>query len=430
MKHSVRATIDATIDTIRGANISLNAVGTDLYAQAQARADELDHLPAAQRGRLHGLPIAVKEEFDIAGVPTTYGTATHATPAAADCEVITRLRAAGAVVVCTTRMPEFGAWPATESHAGGITRNPLDLSRTPGGSSGGSAALVAAGAVPVALGSDGGGSLRIPAAHCGLVALKPSRGLIPTDPYPDLWCTLGTGGALARSVDDLASVLSVMADKDLQPRTASALTVAWTTRSTTPTARAHRYHRRAVAGAVNTMQALGHSVHRYDGSLPDPTSAFVPQFLRGLSDEVHRVDRPELAEPRTRRLAALGTHLPASILTRAIRTGKDLKERIDRIFDDADVLMLPTVATRPAQAGSFLHRGALSSMAGSVPSVAYTALFNVTGHPAAAVPMGVAADGLPVSVQVVGPHGADDIVLAVAAQLMDQVIPAERASVA
>jgi amidase len=154
--------------------------------------------------------VAIKEELDVAGTVTTFGGKANSSPAAADAEPVRRLRAAGAVVVGKTTMPEFGAFPYTESAARGITRNPWDPTRTPGGSSGGSAVAVATGMVPVALGGDGGGSIRIPAACCGIFGLKPQRGRVSNAPHEHLWWALGTVGPLSRSVRDSALVYDVL----------------------------------------------------------------------------------------------------------------------------------------------------------------------------------------------------------------------------
>lgn len=377
-------------------------------------------MPADKRGPLHGLPIAIKEEYDIRGVITSYGGQANTTPAAADCEVVARLRAAGAIFVATTRMPEFGAWPQTESLAGGITRNPWDLDHTPGGSSGGTAALVAAGTVPLAMGSDGGGSIRIPSAFCGLVGLKGTRGLVSTAPYPDLWGTLGVDGPLARSVDDLELIFSVITDTPVEIIDVPSLRIAATTRRTSPLVRVHRENRGAVALATRKARALGHSVRELESRLPDPTASFLPQFLASLADESARVDVPERCEPRIRRLARAGKVMPKGVLHAAVSRGERLRDQIDSLFDGADLILTPTCAGRPNRAGTFINRGALCSMIGSTPAIAFTALFNVTGHPAIAVPMGTGTDGLPRSAQLVGPYGSEGLLLSVARQLMEE----------
>lgn len=383
---------------------------------ARSRALALDELPARQRGPLHGLPVAVKEEFDVAGVPTTFGTAAQRTPTA-DSALVASLRGAGAVIVATTRMPEFGAWPVTESQTGGVTRNPLDPARTPGGSSGGSAALVAAGCVPVAVGSDGGGSLRIPAAHCGLVGLKATRGTIDSAPHDQLWVSLGVGGVMARDVSDLRLVLGVLNPEAFAPAEPRPLKIATTTRSTTVLARAHRDHRTAVRVTARALAAAGHEVVEFGGGPPDPSLAFVPQYLSGVAAARGLLDHPERVEPRTRVLAGLGRLLPRPLVDASVRRGEVLAERVDELLGDADVLLLPTVGSRPLKAGSFLRRGVVTSALGAVGSIAFTALFNVTGHPAIAVPAGLGGDGLPVSVQLVARRGEDAKLLALAAGL-------------
>ena len=157
----------------------------DNEAREQARFLELGQ--GGERGPLYGVPVAIKEELDVAGCVTTFGGHGNSTPVAADGEVVRRLREAGAVIVGKTHMPEFGAWPYTESVAYGYTRNPWRTGFTPGGSSGGTAAAVASGMVPIGMGGDGGGSIRIPAAFCGLFGLKPQRG----GSRPHRWNTSG-----------------------------------------------------------------------------------------------------------------------------------------------------------------------------------------------------------------------------------------------
>ena len=178
--------VEASLARIAELDPGLNAFSRVLADEARAEAAERDRALAAGEtpGPLHGVPVAIKEEIDVAGCVTTFGGDANSTPVAADAEVVRRLRAAGAVIVGKTTMPEFGAFPYTESVARGITRNPWDPSRTPGGSSGGTAVAVATGMVPVGLGGDGGGSIRIPSACCGLFGLKPQRGRVTTAPQP------------------------------------------------------------------------------------------------------------------------------------------------------------------------------------------------------------------------------------------------------
>uniref|UniRef100_UPI0024545CDF amidase family protein n=1 Tax=Nocardia asiatica TaxID=209252 RepID=UPI0024545CDF len=180
---SAEQLVEATLDGIDAA-ADLGAFTRVLREEARAEAVERDRARAAGGpvGPLHGVPIAVKDEFDVAGVVTSFGTRANATPAVVDAEAVRRLRAAGAVIVGKTAMPEFGQWPFTESSTFGMARNPWDPSRSPGGSSGGSAAAVAAGLVPAPRGRDGGGAMRIPEACRGLLGVKPPRGRVPIAP--------------------------------------------------------------------------------------------------------------------------------------------------------------------------------------------------------------------------------------------------------
>src|SRR4051794_35607377 len=171
---------EACLARITQRDPALNAFSVVLASRVREEAADRDRARAAGEplGPLHGVPIAIKEELDVAGCVTTFGGRANSTPVAADGEVVRRLRAAGAVVIGKTRMPEFGQWPYTESVDGGITRNPWNPKHTPGGSSGGTAVAVAAGMVPIGMGGDGGGSIRIPSACCGLYGLKPERGRV------------------------------------------------------------------------------------------------------------------------------------------------------------------------------------------------------------------------------------------------------------
>ena len=180
----------------RGLDPRLNAFRVTLAEEALAEADAM----AGRDGPLAGVPIAIKDDIAVDGQSTTRGSRSFGPPAAADAEAVRRLRAAGAIPIGITNVPELTIFPWTATEANGMTRNPWDLSRTPGGSSGGSAAAVAAGLVPCATGSDGGGSIRIPAACCGLVGMKPTRGRVSTQPAREGWLGLTVFGALARTV--------------------------------------------------------------------------------------------------------------------------------------------------------------------------------------------------------------------------------------
>lgn len=436
------AATQAALARIDARNPGLNAFSVVLAQEALAAAEDLDQRRAdgATLGPLHGVPVAIKEEIDVAGCVTTFGGRANSTPVEVDSEVVRRLRAAGAVIVGKTRMPEFGQWPFTESIEGGVTRNPWDRSRTPGGSSGGTAAAVAAGMVPIAIGGDGGGSIRIPAAYCGLFGLKPSRGRVTTDPMPHLWWSLGTTGPLTRTVLDSAIAYDVIRGNLAGDRYTAAeparsfiaaaggeigqLRVGWSTVPVTKGVRPAREHVRAVEETARLLSDLGHDVREIDPAYPDPTAAFVPQFLAGVRTEADAMERFALLEPRTRETYRLGAWVSSGILEKALAAGERVAERANRIFapgldegSGIDVLLSPTVGPRPRRVGALARGGTISMALKSRPVVAWTALWNVTGNPAASVPTGVAEDGLPVSVQLVGRIGEETTLLSLSAQL-------------
>ncbi len=363
---------------------------------------------------------------------TTFGGRGNSVPVAADSEVVRRLRAAGAVVVGKTRMPEFGAWPYTESAAYGATRNPWDTTRTPGGSSGGTAAAVSSGMVPVGMGGDGGGSIRIPSAMCGLFGLKPQRGRVTTAPHPHLWWALGVVGPLTRSVMDSAIVHDVIGgslDSDrwhagrvgslvaAARRDPGRLRIGWSTRPVTFGVRPDPAHVRAVHATCRLLAELGHDVVEVDPRYPDPTPAFVPQFFAGIRTEADEVAHYRRLERRTRTTYRLGSWVTDGITERALAATERVSARANRVFEQVDVLLTPTTAHRPPEVGVLDGVGPVRAALRSMPAIAYAALWNVAGNPAAAVPRGVAADGLPLSVQLVGPTDGEEVLFSLAAQL-------------
>lgn len=432
---SARELAEASLARIAELDGSLNAFTVVLREQALAEADDRDRLRAAgdALGPLHGVPVAIKDELDVAGEVTTFGGRGNSTPASRDAEVVRRLREAGAVVVGKTAMPEFGQWPFTESVAFGITRNPWDLTRSTGGSSGGTAAAVASGMVPFGMGGDGGGSIRIPAAVCGLFGLKPHRGRVSSDPHEHLWWALGTAGPLTRSVVDSALVYDVIhgaltgdrfraeapgvsfleaARADPGP-----LRIAWSTRPVTVGVRPHPEHVAAVRATAALLADLGHQVEEVDPGYPDPTAAFVPQFFAGVASEAAIVEHPERLERRTRETLRLGRWVRPGVVEWAMRQGEKVAERANRVLTAHDLLLTPTVAHRPPEVGVLDGVGSLRASLLAMPMIAYTALWNVTGNPAASVPAGFGSDGLPLAVQLVGRAHAETTILAVAAQL-------------
>ncbi|AEI09359.1 amidase [Corynebacterium resistens DSM 45100] len=435
--HGAESGIRAALQRIRTRDSLINAFSTVLDAQALESARRLDlsmasrgdhHQRNAQVGPLFGVPIAIKEEVDVAGTVTTFGTNANSTKRCKDAEIVSRLRRAGAIIIGKTTMPAFGAFPFTESEATGITRNPYDLSRTPGGSSGGTAAAIAAGMVPAAIGGDGGGSVRIPAAHCGLVGLKPGRGVLPTDPYPDLWLSLGTAGPLGKCVQDVSLVYDALLGRDTHLPLGSRssherpLRVAFDLHPVSPFTPPHREHVAAVHRVVGELERAGHGVEKKQFRYPDPTPAFLVQFYAGIREEIARLDHPEWIEPRHKRTALMGAWTkPAAVQEWARRASERLGNIVEKeVFGRYDLLLTPTVAGRPMKAGKLMKMGTIAAQLASLPSVAYTATWNVSGHPAIALPVGVGSDGLPVSVQLVASReGGEELLLDVAATLED-----------
>ena len=434
---SARGVVEQALARIEARDGELNAFSRVLVDEAIAEAQARDDTLASNGpvGPLHGVPVAIKEELDVAGSVTTFGGLGNSTPAAADSLVVERLRTAGAVIVGKTHMPEFGAWPFTESAAYGVTRNPWDPSRSPGGSSGGTAVAVAAGMVPVGIGGDGGGSIRIPSASCGLFGLKPQRGRVSTSPHEHLWWALGTAGPLTRSVLDSALVYdairgNVDGDRFLargdEPFVAAVgrdpgrLRIGWSTRPVVRGVRPDPLHVRAVADTARLLADLGHQVHEVDPRYPDPTLAFVPQFLAGVATEADVVEHRDRLERRTRQTLRLGSWATPRVVERALREGEKVSARANRVFDGpggVDVLLTPAIAHRPPRVGRLDGVGTVRAALRALPMIAYAALWNVAGNPAASVPCGLGPDGLPVGVQLVGRTDDEATLLSLSAQL-------------
>ena len=429
---SSRELVAATLERIQRYDGRLNAFTTVIAERALAEADARD-AESGERGPLHGVPVAIKEEVHVAGEVTTFGGRANRTPVDVDADVVRRLRDAGAVVVGKTAMPEFGQWPFTESVAHGLTHNPWDLTRSTGGSSGGTAAAVAAGLVPVGLGGDGGGSIRIPSACCGLYGLKPQRGRVTAAPNAHLWWALGTTGPLTRSVLDTAIVYDVVrgstqgdrfrADEpsssfvDAVRTPERPLRIACSTKPVTLGVRPDPQNVHAVVTTADLLSSLGHHVEEVDPKYPDPTAAFVPQFFGGVRAEAEEMEHPELLERRTRETVRLGSWVTPRVVEWAMRQGEKVAAKANRLFETYDLVLTPVIAPRPPEVGVLDGAGTLTAAWRSMPMIAYTALWNVTGNPAASVPAGFGTDGLPLAVQLVGRPHDEPTILSVSAQL-------------
>jgi amidase len=430
---SPRELVELYLERIARLDPQLNAFRVVLAERALAEAEQAEARRAAGEERaLLGVPVAIKDELDIAGEVTAAGTGAYGPPAAADAELVRRLRAAGAIVIGKTHLPELGIWGFTESATWGVTRNPWSLDRTPGGSSGGSAAAVAAGLVGAAQASDAAGSIRIPAACCGLFGLKPQRGRVSLMPRPEQWHGLAGLGCLTRTVLDTALFLDVAAggtpgDADAPPPLQGPLTgaalekpgklrVAVSTRPFTA-ARPGEEVRRAVWETAEVLRSLGHEVRRRDPDYGPVATVLLPRFLSGIRDDAARMARPERLERRTRGVARLGGLISAGTVARARAAEGRHAARINAVFDDNDVLLTPVTARAPVEVGRWEGLGALRTLIGMGAVYPFTGVWNVTGQPAASVPAGFTSDGLPLSVQIVGRPNDEATLISLAAQL-------------
>ncbi len=386
-----------------------------------------DRLDAGERLPLLGVPIAIKDDVDIAGEVTTCGSAGHRPAVTADAAVVRRLRAAGAVIIGKTAVPELMIFPFTESLAFGATRNPWNLKRTPGGSSGGSAAAVAAGLASLALGSDGGGSIRIPSTWCGLFGLKPQRDRISLEPHDSVWYGLSVNGPIARSVVDAALLLdatNTVPGPDGEfvaaaTREPGKLRIALSTKVPTTPVRVGSEELAAVEAAGALLRELGHDVvvRDPDYRLLSIYANFLPRYLRGISDEADAQAHPERLERRTRGMARMGSFFSDRRMEAVRKAEERVSGRIQAIFDDVDVVVTPGTANGPSRIGAYQHRGAVSTLLLVAQRVPYFQVWNLTGQPAAVVPWGFDGDGLPVSVQLVGRPFDEATLLSLSAQI-------------
>jgi amidase len=424
-----RELVELCLRRIEALDPRLNAFRVTMADEALAAAETVSDGPLA------GVPIAVKDDLPVKGQVTTRGSRSYGPPAAADAEAVRRLRAAGAIPIGITNVPELTIFPWTATEANGVTRNPWDLSRTPGGSSGGSAAAVASGMVPCATGSDGGGSIRIPAACCGLVGMKSTRGRVSTQPAREGWLGLSVFGALARSVRDSALLLDVMhGATDGDAHSAPGFDGSYVAAAQTPPARLRiAVSRKLPPGLMGklsedqraawermgrTLEGLGHDVVERDPAYGLAQIEFVQTWLRGIYEESRHVPDRTRLEPLTKQMAAAGRFMvPARRRGKVLAKRARTTARILALWDDFDVLLTPGLAkTAIAAEGSFGKPAPLAIESGGR-FTPFTPVFNLTGQPAIAIPAGIGSDGLPLSVQLVGRQGAEDVLYALAGQL-------------
>jgi amidase len=387
---------------------------------ALAEAAAVDAAPGRASLPLAGVPIAVKDNVAVAGEACTDGSpACPERTAARDHPVVARLRAAGAVVVGITRAPELCLYASTDG-PGAVSRNPWDTARSPAGSSGGSAAAVASGAVPLAHGNDGMGSLRLPAAACGLVTLKPGRGVVPAGIGADDWSGMAENGALATTVADLALAHAVMAGEEPAPvgPPGRPLRIAVSTRSPVPGVRADAPALAAVERVVAALGAAGHTVVRRDPPVPPSAAAGVmARWMAGAADDAaHLGIAPADLQPRSRTHARIGRLVRAAGLVRP-RTAERFRDRMAEFFSDVDVLLTPVTTGPPLPARPWHERSFMANVTANARWAPWTAAWNLAGLPALVLPAGSRPGGLPLAVQVVGPPGAERRLLWLAGEL-------------
>jgi amidase len=426
-----RELVELSLRRIEALNPSTNAFRVTMAEEALAQADGA----AASGGPLAGVPVAIKDEMPVAGQANTRGSRSYGAPEVADCEAVRRLRAAGTVPVGISNVPELMIFPWTATEANGVTRNPWDPSRTPGGSSGGSASAVAAGMVPAATAGDGAGSIRIPAACCGLVGMKPTRGRVSMAPAREGWLGLAVFGALARTVRDSALMLDVMhgslpSDADSAPpftgsyqeaaaKPPDRLRIAISKKL--PLALPGRIsddQRGAWERTAAVLDGLGHDVTERDPAYGLAQLELVQLWLRGVYEESLTVPDRSMLERSTRQMADGGRYLVPPARRRAVLAKRAATTaRILALWDEVDVLMTPGLAKTAIAAEGAFGKPAPVAIDTSSRFTPFTPIFNLTGQPAISVPAGFGADGLPLSVQLVARHGAEDLLYALAGQL-------------
>lgn len=439
-----REATEAAISRIESSNPALNAVVHTRFDEALAEVER--GLPD---GPLRGVPVLIKDlGVDVAGLPATNASRLFADNIpTSDSEIVARYRRAGMVVLGTTNASEFGKNASTEPALFGPTRNPWNHTHSPGGSSGGSAAAVASGMVPVAHGSDGGGSIRIPAAMCGLFGLKPTRGRVPTAPHPtSLANPLAVHHALTNTVRDSATLLDIAAasypgapfgtaqrphsyaaELDSRPDT---LRIGYTTTAGDGT-RAAPEHAAAAERTAEVCASLGHRVSEakpdYDPAevgrafITLMRATLVPAVDRRLA-ELGRALRDDDLEPLTADMLEAGRSMPAGNLVWALETVERVSWQLATFFTEYDLLLTPTVATTTPTLGTLDTSDPPSLRDNAATFSAFTSVHNMSGQPAVSLPSGHDEHGLPLGTQLVAPHGAESLLLRISRQL-EQAAP-------
>jgi amidase len=382
-------------------------------AAVLAQRPDLADLPLA------GVPVAIKDNISVAGESLRNGSAaTPDTPCAADHEVVRRLRAAGAIVLGLTNVPELSVWATTDGPFGDV-RNPWDPERTAGGSSGGSAASVAAGMVPIAHGNDAAGSIRIPAACCGVFGIKPGHGVVPAGIGPTSWYGMAENGALASTVGDAALMLAVLAyrgDLRLPEPPGTPVRIAISTRTPLPGTRLDRQYRSAPESMGELLAREGHRVEAadppYSMRLAMPILA---RWFAGTARDAAQLN-PDALQKRTRTHAQMGRLTVRLGLIQPADTVR-WHQRAMEFFRRYDLLITPALAAPPLPRLGWDERSWLANVSSNAMYAPFCAPWNLAGFPACSVPTGFHSNGVPLAVQMVAAPGGERRLLAVARQI-------------
>jgi amidase len=409
-------------------------------ARADARRAE-ERLASGDEAPLLGVPVAIKDNVDYAGEVTTNGTAAYGEPATEDGLVVRKLREAGATILGKTNLPELAIYGFTESPAWGDTHNPWDLSRTCGGSSGGSGAAAAAGMCAIAHATDGAGSIRYPAALCGLFGLKPQRNRVSLWPDREHWYGLSVSGCVSRTVMDTALYLDTMSgpekgDFDAPPpferplveaaRTPPGkLRIACTTKTILPVPKAPEVLA-AYQETIDILRSLGHEVTEASPSYGRMVTDFYPLYFRGIRDEALTLPHPEKLSDQTKGFVKLGRLISDRRLAKVRDRMPASAAHIMELWHDHDLLLTPATAQLPVEIGRWRGQGALRTINGMSNVYPYAAAWNYTGQPAATIPAGFTDGGLPRSVMLTARPNDEATLISLAAQLEAERPWAER----
>jgi amidase len=425
--------VELYLERISRIEPKLNAYRIVLGEQAHADAKRAEErLASGEQAPLLGVPVAIKDNVDYAGEVTTHGTAAYGEPATEDSLVVRRLRDAGAVILGKTNLPELAIYGFTESPTWGDTRNPWDPALTCAGSSGGSGVAVAAGMSAIAHATDGAGSIRYPAAYCGLFGLKPQRNRVSLSPDREHWHGLSVSGCVSRTVMDTALYLDAVSGAEKgdfdSPRpfdrplveaartSPGKLRIACTTKTILPVPKATE----VIDGYEETialLRSLGHEVTDAAPNLGPLITDFYPLYFRGIRAEGLSMPHPERLSDQTKGFVRLGRLISDRRLAKVLDRMPAASRRIQELWRDFDVLLTPATAQLPVEVGHWRGQGALRTINGMSNVYPYAAAWNYTGQPAATIPAGFTDSGLPRSVMMIARPNDEATLISLGAQL-------------